>query len=58
MPVRHEVASQGCTTSPQGGVYRIHAEPKSGSSWFSRVLVSLLQMSCSDRPPVPCIEAR
>ena len=51
---RHEVEAHGCSASPQGGVYRIHSEPKSGSSWFSRVFVSLLQTSCLHMKPMGC----
>ena len=51
---RHESLTDGCTRWPTSGVYRIHSEPKSGSSWFSRVLVSLLQSSCVHMQSMGC----
>ena len=51
---RHERADSRCARYPSGGVYRIHSEPKSGSSWFSRVLVTLLQAVCADMRTMGC----
>jgi hypothetical protein len=47
MVMRHESSGTGCDATPPGGVYRLHAQPKSGSSWVSRVIVSLLTRSCT-----------
>jgi hypothetical protein len=47
MVMRHESSGTGCDATPPGGVYRLHAQPKSGSSWLSRVIVSLLTRSCT-----------
>lgn len=45
----------GCPGLPSSAVYRLHAEPKSGSSWFSRVFVSLLQRACLHMRSAGCV---